>query len=220
MAPFKNSSELTGMKSHRDVAGNQNAHPGPEAQRGPLIFPRLCGDRKAWFALYVQVNHEKEVAKRLQEKSIHALLPLMETWSRRKDRRKRIQVPLFPGYVFLNTILDNYTSHRVLRVPGTVAVLSNSEGPLPIPDSQVRNLETLLRSPETLSPHAYLKEGHWVRVARGPLEGCRGILLRQNSRKGRLVVSLDLIEKSVSVEMDVEDVEPLMQAHGSEHFME
>jgi len=198
---------------------NQNTPPDLEVKRGPLLFPSLCGDQKAWFALYVQVNHEKEVARKLQQKSIHSFLPLMKTWSRRKDRRKRIEVPVFPGYVFLHTVLDNYTNQSVLRLPGAVSILSNSEGPLPIPEVQMRNLETLLKSPSPLNPHAYLRDGQWVEVVRGPLEGCRGILIRQNSRKGRLVVSVDLIEKSVSVVLDVEDVEPLPLSQESARFM-
>ncbi len=191
-------------------ADNRRHLPIPETKdrEGPIILPRLSGDAEAWFALYVQVNHEKEVSKRLQDKSFQAFLPLMETWSKRKDRRKKLLVPLFPGYVFLRTVLDNYATHSILRVPGAVKLLSNSEGPLPIPEHQVQNLETLLQSQKKLSLYSYLQDGQWIRVARGPLKGCVGILVRRNPNKGRLVVSIDLIQRSVSVELDVEDVEP------------
>lgn len=176
---------------------------------GPVILPTLTGQTKAWFALYVQVNHEKEVAKRLQQKTVDNFLPLMECWSKRRDRRKRIHVPLFPGYVFVHTVLDNYTNVNILKTPGAVTILRNSEGPLPIPEYQIENLQTMLQSKSELSPHPYLKEGKWVRVVRGHLAGCAGILLRQNPKKGRLVVSIDIIQKSVGVELDMEDVEPL-----------
>lgn len=182
------------------------------ANPGPLLFPKLSGDQAAWFALYVQVNHEKEVDKRLHQKTIESFLPLVECWSKRRDRRKKIQVPLFPGYVFVHTVLDNYTNINILQVPGAVSILKNSEGALPIPDYQIDNLKTLLATPTPFDKHPYLKEGDRVQVIRGALTGCIGILLRNNPKKGRLVVSVDIIQQSVSVELDVEDVEPLKAA--------
>jgi transcription termination/antitermination protein NusG len=173
------------------------------------IYPTLAGLGIAWFAVYVQVNHEKEVIKRLQQKSIDCFLPLVEGWSKRRDRRLKIHTPLFPGYVFVHTLLDNHTNVNILKTPGALTILRNSEGPLPIPDYQIENVQTILHSPQTLSSHPYLKQGDWVRVIRGHLAGCAGILIRQNPKKGRLVVSVDLIQQSVSLELDVEDVEQL-----------
>lgn len=164
--------------------------------------------KPSWFALYVQVNHEKEVWKRLQDRSIHSYLPLMETWSKRRDRRKRIQVPLFPGYIFFHTVMDDVSHLHVIKTPGAITIVRSSEGPLSIPDYQIENLQTILKAREALKIHPYLKEGDWVQVVKGPLAGCTGILLRHNPRKGRLVVSVDLIQRSVSVELDVEDVQP------------
>ena len=184
------------------------------ATRGPIIFPKLTGADPSWFALYVQVNHEKEVAKRLTQKSVQCYLPLMEGWSKRQDRRKRVHLPIFPGYVFFHTILDNYTNVQILKTAGTVSILRNSEGPLPIPSYQIENLQTMLSSSEPIGLHPYLKEGDWVMVVRGPLTGCSGILVRQNPKRGRLVVSLDIIQQSVSVELDMEDVEPARMSEG------
>ena len=176
----------------------------------PLIYPTLTGAEQCWFALYVQVNHEKEVQKRLDQKVIDCYLPLLECWSKRRDRRKKIHPPIFPGYVFVNTVLDNYTNVNILKIPGAVSILRNSEGPLPIPQYQIDNLKMMLgASSESVSLHPYLKEGDWVQVVSGPLTGCKGILIRQNPKKGRLVVCVDIIHKSVSVELDMEDVEPL-----------
>jgi len=181
----------------------------PREASGPISFPSLSGAEDAWFALYVQVNHEKEVTKRLENKEINCFLPLMECWSKRLDRRKKIQVPLFPGYIFVRTVLDNYTNINILKTPGALSILRNSEGPLPIPDYQVNNLLTLIGSTQPLSQHDYLNEGDWVQVVRGPLAGCIGILSRVDRKKGRLVVGVDIIKKSVSVELDTEDVEPI-----------
>jgi transcription termination/antitermination protein NusG len=206
----------------KSLGGKPNAC-GPdsilESIRGPLVFPRLTGDVKSWFALYVQVNHEKEIASKLEQKSVDCFLPLMECWSKRKDRRKRIVVPFFPGYVFVHTILDNYTNLNILRTSGVVNILKNSEGPLPIPVYQIENLQTILNSSQSLAPHPYLKEGEWVRVIRGPLSNCMGILKRHAPKKGRLVVSVDCIRQALSVELDVEDVEPSDRPPDSPPFL-
>jgi transcription termination/antitermination protein NusG len=145
----------------------------------------------------------------LHQKSIDCFLPLLECWSKRRDRRLKVQTPLFPGYVFVQTRLDNQTNLNILKTPGALTILRSSEGPLPIPDYQMENLQTMLQSPQTLAPHPYLKKGDWVRVVRGYLAGCAGILIRHNPKKGRLVVSIDIIQQSVSLELDVEDVESL-----------
>jgi len=163
---------------------------------------------KEWYALYVQVNHEKEVVKRLEQKEVGCFLPLMETWSKRRDRRKKIQLPMFPGYVFVHVLLDSYVQLTVVKTPGALSLLHNSQGPLSIPPYQVENLRTIANSIQPLEIHPYLRQGDWVHVVRGPLAGCIGILNRLDPKKGRLIVSVDIIKKSVSVELDLEDVEP------------
>jgi transcription antitermination factor NusG len=175
-------------------------------EAGQLLDPEQC--KKEWYALYVQVNHEKEVVKRLEQKEVSCFLPLMETWSKRLDRRKKVHLPLFPGYVFVNVHLDSYANINIVKTPGALNLLRNSEGPLSIPSYQVENLQTIINSTQPLKIHTYLKEGEWIRVARGPLAGCIGILNRLDLKRGRLIVSVDIIKKSVSVELDVEDAEP------------
>jgi len=163
---------------------------------------------KEWYALYVQVNHEKEVTKRLEQKEVGCFLPIMEAWSKRRDRRKKIQLPMFPGYVFVHVLLDSSANLAIVKTPGALSLVHNSEGPLSIPAYQVENLQSMVRSTQPLQIHPYLREGEWVHVVRGPLSGCIGILNRIDPRKGRLIVSVDIIKKSVSVELDLEDVEP------------
>jgi transcription antitermination factor NusG len=174
-----------------------------------LDSPTDAGTNPSWYALYVQVNHEWEVLKRLEQKSIELFLPTMECWSKRKDRRKRICVPLFPGYVFVRALLDNHTNVQIVKTPGALSILRNSEGPLSIPDQQIDCLKTIIKSSEVITPHTYLKEGGLVRVKRGVLEGCVGVLIRQDSKRGRLVVNIDIIQQAVGVELDIEDVEPV-----------
>ena len=163
----------------------------------------------AWYAVYAQVRHEGRVHSRLLAKAFECLFPQMERWSRRRDRRKKIQVPIFPGYLFVRTVLDNHQHVKILQTPGVVSLVRNVDGPLSVPDSQILSLQTLLGSDEALTNHPYLQEGMQVRVANGPLYGCEGILVRKRNEKARLVVAIDIIQQAVSVELSEEDVEPL-----------
>ncbi|SMC27648.1 Transcription antitermination factor NusG [Desulfacinum hydrothermale DSM 13146] len=163
-------------------------------------------DIAAWYALYVQVNHEKKVAEMLVKKRIDCFLPLVEKWSKRRDRRLRIQVPIFPGYLFVHATLDNPTHVEILKIPGSVYILKNQHGPMPIPTYQVESLRTMLTGAQDLTVHPYLKEGDWVQVVRGPLVGCVGLLVRLNPKRGKLVINVDVIQKAASVELDMEDV--------------
>jgi transcription termination/antitermination protein NusG len=179
--------------------------PNPLAESAP---------HPSWYALYVQVNHEWEVQKRLEQKSIEHFLPSMECWSKRKDRRKRICVPLFPGYVFVRAFLDNHANVQIVKTPGALSILRNSEGPLSIPDDQINCLKTVVGSSQVITPHTYLKDGDLVRVKKGALEGCVGVLVRQDAKRGRLVISIDIIRQAVAVELDIEDVEPIKAITG------
>lgn len=163
-------------------------------------------DVPGWYALYVQVNHEKKVAEQLRKKNIEHFLPLLSTWSKRRDRRVRLQVPLFPGYVFVHAVLDNAVHVEILKIPGSVYIVRSSEGPAPVPDYQVESLRTILEKADSLTLHPYLAEGDWVEVVRGPFAGCVGILQRINPKKGTLVISIDVIRQAASVQLAVEDV--------------
>jgi transcriptional antiterminator NusG len=163
----------------------------------------------AWYAVYAQVRHEGKVYTRLVAKSLECLFPQMERWSRRRDRRKKIQVPIFPGYLFVRTALDNYEHVKILQTPGVVSLVRNKDGPLPVPDHQIDSLKRVLGSKEALSSYPYLKEGMYVRVVNGPLYGCEGILVRRQENKARLVVAIDIIQQAVAVELNEGDVEPV-----------
>lgn len=169
---------------------------------------RLLSQENApgWYALYVQVNHEKKVTDQLLKKNIACFLPLLPTWSRRRDRRVRLHVPLFPGYVFVHTVLDNKVHVEILKIPGSVYIVRSSQGPALIPDYQVESLRTVLTHADTLTLHPYLSAGDWVEAVRGPFAGCVGILQRLNPKKGTLVISIDVIRQAASVQLAIEDV--------------
>ena len=162
-----------------------------------------------WYAIHTSSHHEQRVYERLVKKSIHAFLPKMEVWSRRKDRRKRIQVPLFPGYLFVNVDLDPYITLEILDTPGVAYILGNNGKFTPIPENQIASIQKLLKNDVLIKPYPYLKIGQRVRIVNGPLMGCEGILLKIKPNKQRLIVSIDLLKRSISAEIDEFDVEPI-----------
>lgn len=177
----------------------------------PIVLPverpiASLENTPGWYALYVQVNHEKKVADQLLKKNIDCFLPLLHTWSRRRDRRVRLHVPLFPGYVFVHAVLSNEIHLEILKIPGSVYIVRSGRGPESIPDYQVESLRTILEHADNLTLHPYLTEGDWVEVIRGPFAGCVGILQRLNPKKGTLVISIDVIRQAASVQLAIEDV--------------
>jgi len=163
-----------------------------------------------WYAVYTRCHHEFTIWSQLQKKSIENFFPCVTRWSRRKDRKLKIQVPLFPGYIFIRINFTPYHALEVLKINGVVRFLGeNNQRPVDIPDIQIESLKTVIASGEQILPFAYLRVGQRVRVRKGPFEGCEGLLVRMNTGKDRLVISLELLQRSVSVELDAADVTPL-----------
>lgn len=160
-----------------------------------------------WYAAYTSANHEKRVAKQLAERSVEHYLPVYESARRWKDRRVKLEIPLFAGYVFVRLALCERL--KVVQVPGLARLVGFNGTPVALPDEEMEALRKGLEYGLRAEPHPYLTVGRRVRVTRGPLAGLEGILLR---RKGnwRVVLSLDLIQRSVSVDMDASDVKPAL----------
>jgi len=162
-----------------------------------------------WYATYTRSKHEQKVNDRLERKNIETFLPLIERWSRRKDRRKKILLPLFPGYLFVRAEMDAHTHLEILKTDSVVRILCHNGKPAPIPDGQIYAIQVLVKNGMAVSPYPYLKEGMKVRVVNGPLSGLEGILIKAKPNKHRLILSVDLIQESVSVEIGELDVEPI-----------
>ncbi len=163
----------------------------------------------AWFAVHTRSRHEQTVYDRLMSKSISSFLPKMEVWSKRRDRQKRIRVPMFRGYVFINTLLDNRLWLTVLQTPGVARIISVDGKPAPIPEHQITSIQTVLENDTVITPYPYLNIGQRVMIVAGPLRGVEGILVRFKSNQQRLIISVDLLQQSVCVEMDTIEVEPI-----------
>jgi transcription antitermination factor NusG len=158
-----------------------------------------------WWALYTKHQHEKTVADMLAVKGFEVFLPLYQSVRRWKDRRKLLSLPLFPGYVFVRGGLERRL--QIVTTPGIHMILTHGEKIATIPDDEMDAVRRTVESKLRVEPHPFLRCGERVRVKKGTLEGVEGILLRFKG-SARLVLSVDMLAKSVAVEIDAMDVEP------------
>ena len=159
-----------------------------------------------WFALWTRSRHEQVVRDQLERRKIDAFLPTITRWSRWKDRKKKIDWPLFPGYCFAR--FDPADTLPILKCTGVVNIVSFDGKPAPIPDYEVDSVRLLVGSALQYDPCPLIREGMMVEVVHGPLRGVIGRLVRKDAPKARLVLSVDLIGQAVSVEGDAADVKP------------
>jgi len=163
-------------------------------------------DQAHWYALQTRPRHEKRVGTELSDKHIECYLPLLNQIHRWSDRRKLVQVPLFPGYIFVRAELDARVRVAVLSVGGALSFVGPQREAMPIPDSQVEDIRTLLSTRIAMSPYPFLKVGQRVRVRGGALDGVEGILVSNGEK--RLVISVESIHRSLSITIEGYDVEP------------
>ena len=159
-----------------------------------------------WYAIHTRSRHEKVVRDQLAAKGVTHLLPLWRKRSVWKDRIKMIDVPLFSGYLFAYFSLQDKL--QVLTTVGVVRIVGINGQPVPIPQEQIDAVRTMVEQRLRYDPHPYLTEGMRVRVKRGVLAGAEGILIAKRAHY-RLIISVDLIQRSVAVDIDSADVEPL-----------
>lgn len=172
----------------------------------PQSFSPAVSDNSPWWAIYTRHQHEKAVAEMLRAKGLEVFLPVYQSQRRWQDRVKVLSLPLFPCYLFVRGGLDRRTP--VVVTPGVHMILSIGDHAAIIPDSEVQAIRKTLEGPFRVEPHPYLKCGDKVRVKRGTLEGLVGILVRKKNLC-RLVLSVEMLERSVGVEIDALDVEPV-----------
>lgn len=159
-----------------------------------------------WYAAYTCSRHEKRVAQQLQERGIEHFLPLYRSVRRWKDRKKELELVLFPGYVFVRLELANRL--RVLQLPGVVRFVGFNGQPAALRRDDIEALKSGLSQNVVAEHHPFLSVGHRVKVIYGPLSGAQGILIRRRN-SSRLVISIEAIMRSVAVEIDEADVMPM-----------
>jgi len=159
-----------------------------------------------WYAIYVVSNHEKRVESQLKMRGVEVFLPLLTISRRWKNRTTvTLQRPLFPSYVFARIALRNKV--RVLEVPRVLWIAGTAGRPMPLPDEEFEILRQGLHHRQ-VDPHPYVKVGDRARISRGPLAGLQGIVIRKD-RHLRIVLSVDLIMRSIAVQVTPDEIEAL-----------
>ena len=157
-----------------------------------------------WYAAYTSANHERSVASQLWVRGIEHFLPTYSSVRRWKDRRVTLRLPLFPGYVFVRMALRDRLP--VVQVPGVARLVGFNGAPTPLPVEEIEGLKRGLASGMRAEPHPFLTAGRRVRVRSGPLVGTEGIVVRRKNFE-RFVISLEMIQRSVAVELNGIDLE-------------
>jgi len=161
-----------------------------------------------WYVLWVRSHSEQIVHDQLAAKGFQLFLPRIDTWARRNGTRYRTSVPMFPGYVFVQHVMDTDSYIEIRKTTGLVRLLGEQWDRLAIvPDREIEAIQKIHQAQMPALPHPYLREGQRVRMTGGLLAGVEGILLRTKPNKGLLIVSVDLLQRSVAVEVDCTLVE-------------
>ncbi len=165
-------------------------------------------ERLNWFALLTRSNFEQTVYTSMVKKKVEAFLPKIKKKSRRKDRNLMIEIPLFPGYIFVKTGLAPASQLHILKTTGAVRLLGNQSGPVPVPQSQVESLKIMTSSNMDLITGANirLEKGDPVIIIEGPMAGVTGEFTRYKG-KGRVVIKIDALGQYAGVEVQEDMIE-------------
>ncbi len=163
-----------------------------------------------WYAVHTRSRFENVVHDGLVKKNIEVFLPRILIRSKRIDRVKLITVPMFSGYLFVQTDQLQEDHLRILKTAGVVSLIGNTDGPVAIPSKSIESLKIMVRSKQEIMTDLKLKRGDMVIVMRGHFAGVEGIFARYKG-KGRVIVNIDALGRSASVEVNLDDVEMLHQ---------
>lgn len=161
-----------------------------------------------WYALHTRARHEKVIERRLREQGMEAFVPTTMEVHRWSDRKKKVEVPLFSCYVFVRCTLDDKDRTMIHRVDSVLGFVGVRGAGVPIPDEQIESIRTVLAQPTPCRSYPFLKVGQRVRVRGGALDGVEGVFLSENGDHS-LVISVDVIQRSMAVRIDGYDIEPL-----------
>lgn len=171
-----------------------------DAERTP---PEQLYTEPHWYACYTRARHEKQVEQLLQQRGFESYLPLIPLLRQWKDRKKRVEFPLFPSYVFGRFTLREV--HGVLTTPGVSTIVRANGYPTPIPERDIANVRKFaLAVAETgveIEQRPFLAEGQWVKVLEGPFEGVEGIVVEQRGRK-RVLIGVEAIGQGLEIDID------------------
>lgn len=162
--------------------------------------------RHPWFAIQTRSRHESKTVLAMEGKGYKPFLPTCRTRRRWSDRVVDVDVPLFPGYVFCR--IDIERRLPVLTTPGVVSIVGIGREPCPVDEAEILAIEALQNSGLAAEPWPYLHAGDRVRVTRGAMENVEGILVKKKDQ-WRMVISVELLQRSVAVEIDADWITPV-----------
>lgn len=174
----------------------------------PGAVAAITGYDESWYAVQTRARHERVVDQRFRDKGLTTFLPLVTEVRRWSDRQKVLELPLFSCYVFVKIMNTNEDRLRVLRTDSVFDFVGVPRQGTPIPDEQIEAVRTIVKGRVNLRSYPFLKIGQRVRIRSGALDGVEGILVDRNGRD-TLVVSVDLIQRSLAVRIDGYSVEPV-----------
>ena len=161
-----------------------------------------------WHVLWTRSNFEQLVHDQLATKAFDVFLPTIDAWVRRGGVRLRSRVPLFRSYLFVHHAMDKASYLEVTKIKGLVRLLGERWDRLEVvPDGEVEAIQRVVRTRLPVLPYPYLRDGQRVRITRGPLADVEGVLVRSNQNKGLLVISVNLLRRSLAVQVDCTLVE-------------
>lgn len=158
-----------------------------------------------WYAVHTRSRHEDRVDTLLLQKSFNVFLPKMETWSKRKDRRKRIMLPMFPGYIFVELpIINNEIKVEILQTFGVVRILGKPSGAeaIPVPDATIDAIRRITDSKIEVQQLQYPHVGERARIVAGPFKGIEGLVVETDYHKELFVIAIELLQRSIAVELE------------------
>lgn len=155
-----------------------------------------------WWALHTRSRFEQKVHTGLCGKSLEAFLPRIEVMSRRKDRRKKILVPMIPGYIFVRSALAPEEYHRIIQTVGVVRMVAFKGTPVPADEGEITSLMILDGTDRTVQNRSYMQKGDRVMIMEGPLKGLEGFYIRHRGKKDLVMVSVELLQRSLEVEIE------------------
>jgi len=158
----------------------------------------------SWYVVHTKSRHEYKANSGLIKKNITTFLPEMELWSKRKDRKKKIFTPLFPGYLFTEVLsLDNEIKLAILKTAGVVRILGKKENsePIPVPDNKIEAIRCLVNTKTKIFTMQFPQDGEPARIMDGPFAGIEGTVVSSNFEKELFVISIDLLQRSVAIKL-------------------
>ncbi|MHB9074094.1 MAG: transcription termination/antitermination protein NusG [Desulfobaccales bacterium] len=159
-----------------------------------------------WYVIQTHGRIEGKVHLALQRKGFEVFFPQMQLHRMRRGCKVQVQLPLFQNYLFVHTYIDSAVFHQIIKVNGVVRLLGNN-GPDPVPADQIESIRTIVAGDRYYYPWRHLEKGKKVRVLDGPLSGVVGILVARKEKQRRLVVAVEMFQRSVTVDLDNESVE-------------